>query len=541
MADYQSRKVLVFSGINDIPIAPSATSGGNISHLYDLYNGLIDFIQADITALENTTVTDYSTDISNLQSTIASLQLDVTNLNNNITTNNSTIVSNTNDINANSTAIANINTELTTINSTITTNKNNADTQFVTVNSSITTNGNNISTNTTNINSLNSDLTSLQTTVGNNSTNINTTNTTIASIQTDITNLQSNSGLITETFADNLVFFLDTVNGADNNDGLSNSTPFLTLDKLISVLITKHLPNNLTIAIKGTINQTIDLSGVSTLINRKGKLNRAKITFTTFDTGNFIINHNGTLIKTNNNYPLFIEFNNCSFLANNDSLNIINSNSFFDFVQPCDFETTATNTNSILYFENTDIELSTFGTDIIFNNSNNAALECAIKLVDCKSFFRKLTINDINKAVIADNSFVHYTGNSFVRNNSAIDIEATNNTILKGNRYFEFASDIITIDSSSNFSGLQRLDVAYVNPPLNIIIKILNNADKDYYVLIGGISGIFDNPQVTYYADNGDLTTQNNIINKGQDLGVGFIGSTSITYISLIITIFEYE
>ncbi len=52
MVDYSNKKVPIFSGINDQPIAPTANSGGNISHLYDLYNQVLDILTTDITNIE---------------------------------------------------------------------------------------------------------------------------------------------------------------------------------------------------------------------------------------------------------------------------------------------------------------------------------------------------------------------------------------------------------------------------------------------------------------------------------------------------------
>ena len=52
MVDYSNKKVPIFSGINDQPIAPTADSGGNISHLYDLYNQVLDILTTDITNIE---------------------------------------------------------------------------------------------------------------------------------------------------------------------------------------------------------------------------------------------------------------------------------------------------------------------------------------------------------------------------------------------------------------------------------------------------------------------------------------------------------
>ena len=52
MADYESFKIPIFSGINDVSVYPSATSGGNISHFYDFYNQLIDAITSDINNIQ---------------------------------------------------------------------------------------------------------------------------------------------------------------------------------------------------------------------------------------------------------------------------------------------------------------------------------------------------------------------------------------------------------------------------------------------------------------------------------------------------------
>ncbi len=48
MADYQAKKIPIFTGINDTPKAPDSLEGGNISHFYDLYNQLIDDLEEDV-------------------------------------------------------------------------------------------------------------------------------------------------------------------------------------------------------------------------------------------------------------------------------------------------------------------------------------------------------------------------------------------------------------------------------------------------------------------------------------------------------------
>lgn len=52
MADFQAKKIPIFSDVNDVPIAPTANSGGNISHFYDLYNQLVDDLEESITDVE---------------------------------------------------------------------------------------------------------------------------------------------------------------------------------------------------------------------------------------------------------------------------------------------------------------------------------------------------------------------------------------------------------------------------------------------------------------------------------------------------------
>ena len=525
MADYQSNKVLIFSGINDIPVAPSSTSGGNISHLYSLYNSLIDLLQTDIDTLQNTTVVDYSTDITNLQSSVSTLQTDVSNISANVTTNNSSIIANTNNINSNTTAIATANTNINNLSN------------------SINTNTNDISTNSSNIGTLTTDISSLQTSIGSNQTSINTLTTDITNLQTDVATLNSSSGLITESFANNINFFLDTVNGSDTNDGLSSSTPFLTLDKLISVLITKHLPQNTTISIKGTINQTIDLSGISTLINRKGKLNRAKVTFNSFDTGNFTINHSGTLIKTNNNFPLFIVFTQCDFFGNTNSLDIINSNSFYDFVPPCNFDTNAGNTESILYFENTDVELSTFGSDLVFNNSNTASLECGIKLVKTSGVFEKCTVNDISTFIIADDrSFVRNVLNSTVDTNVNIIYDLRNHSEIRTDRYTLLNSPPkLIIDNTSNINNAIHYTFNFSNPPLNTFLTLINNAQKDYFVRNTGIGGLISGVNYDLYSNTDLLPSTNYIVEQDKDLRIVFTSYTTLDYMALNIVLYEDE
>ena len=52
--EYNLLKVEIFTDINDTPIAPTANSGGNISHLYSQFNQLINIVFRDLTTLSET-------------------------------------------------------------------------------------------------------------------------------------------------------------------------------------------------------------------------------------------------------------------------------------------------------------------------------------------------------------------------------------------------------------------------------------------------------------------------------------------------------
>lgn len=53
MADFNSLKIATFSGVNASPIAPTATSPGNASHLIAKFNALVDSLGGEFSALEN--------------------------------------------------------------------------------------------------------------------------------------------------------------------------------------------------------------------------------------------------------------------------------------------------------------------------------------------------------------------------------------------------------------------------------------------------------------------------------------------------------
>ena len=488
MADYQSRKVEIFSNINDIPVAPTSSTGGNISHLYNLYNSLIDLLETDINTLQSTSVTDYSTDISNLQTDVGNLQ--------------SSVSSNTNNIS---------------------TNINN-----------ITTNLNSIGTLTSNVNTLTTSNNNIQATLG-------TIQTRLDNAEADINILFNDLGQQVTPLISGTTLYLDLDNGSDTNDGLTDTTPFLTLNKLYSILLGSDLPQILTINIKGTVTEKLNFEFLTTSIKAKGKQNRAKIIITTTNVGDLIFNQSGILIQTNLFFPLFIEFINCNFIANGNSLNIINDRSFFKFSPTCNFDTTASNIDSIFYFENTEVEFLTFGSDLIFSNTNGANLDCAVKLVRAIGKFEKCTINEINTFVIAqDDCLVINSLNSHAVTNVTTQYDLRSNSRIITNRYSIFSEPGIILDGTSNLNNYVVFDKGFSNPPLNGKLLIISNAKKDYYVRFAGWSGFASGLTYESYADNNTLSSQNGKLNKGQDLSIDFNGTNSIDYVLFQIELHDY-
>ena len=73
MVDYNIYKVPIFTGINDYPVAPSMTRGGNVSHFYHKYNQLIDAVVNDLNNIQNKMAT-IQTQLPPLQPTIDGFQ-----------------------------------------------------------------------------------------------------------------------------------------------------------------------------------------------------------------------------------------------------------------------------------------------------------------------------------------------------------------------------------------------------------------------------------------------------------------------------------
>jgi hypothetical protein len=77
MADYQGYKIQTFTNINDSPVAPTATTAGNGSHLINRYNGALEAIQVDVNQLQGQNAL-----ITNLQGTLTTIQTNVNQLQN---------------------------------------------------------------------------------------------------------------------------------------------------------------------------------------------------------------------------------------------------------------------------------------------------------------------------------------------------------------------------------------------------------------------------------------------------------------------------
>lgn len=492
MANYQANKVPIFPGINDIPTAPTASSGGNISHFYDLYNTLIDLLEADITVIETAATTDYASDIAALQSSITNLQTDINN------------------------------------------NANN-----------ITTNGTLISNNTTSIDTINLSLSSLQTSIDNNTNNIVSFGTRITDNESNINTLTVSLSGATEVFTDNTIIYLDTIGGNDSNNGLTSTTAILTVGKLKEILESKLLPNNIEIKISGTITEPLDFSRLTYLLTNTSSNSIPTLKISSgqvlnLDVINFKIEHNGQIIRTNNNYPLNIILTQCDFKAIGSPLYVSNSNSSFDFQPPCNFDTTAANTESILYFDNTEIEISTFGTDLIFNNSEAATLECAVKLNKAKGIFEKCTINNISTFVIAENfSYVQNILNDNITTNVTVQYDLRLNSQMRTDRYSFFNTDQIIFDGSSNVNNSFPLSVSLTNPLIGTALKILNNAPKKYFLRTTGYTGFGTIDGIEYTTTSGTMIDTNYRLLPGDDLFITLQSSATIDYIAITIYLFE--
>lgn len=481
MVDYQSSKVPIFTGINDAPILPTATTGGNISHFYNLFNTLVDLLEADITVIETAANVDYSTDITALQNSISTLQTDTT---------------------ANS--------------------------------NSLTTNGVLINTNAT-------DIDNLETSVGDLQTNITNLDTRVTDTETNITTLTSSLGGVTETFANNTIIYLDLNAGNDSNDGLTNTTPILTISKLKSILESKFLPNELEIKVTGTIAETLDFSRLTYLLDKTIDNAYPTLKISTGDTVNFKIEHDRQLLISNNSFPLKIIFTECDFKATGAPIFLIGCNSKIIFLPPCNFDSDATNNQSIFYFQEVETFFSTFGNDLIFNNSNAASLECAIRVNDGTIKTERVTVNDIDTFVILeDGSFGENTINSMVLTNVTTTFDLRKNSFLRSDRYNSFAEPTVILDGSSSVNNMQEFSKTLINPPLNQNIKLINNARRDYHIKTKGYSGFFTDLVVNYSVDSGDLATQGYKISKGEDLIVSFAGSTEVQNIVLGLELYDY-
>jgi len=60
--DLSNKKVSVFSGINDVPVAPTSTSPGNGSHIINQYNGLVDAVEVILNSISPASHTHWHID-----------------------------------------------------------------------------------------------------------------------------------------------------------------------------------------------------------------------------------------------------------------------------------------------------------------------------------------------------------------------------------------------------------------------------------------------------------------------------------------------
>ncbi len=90
MVDFQTNKITLYTGINDIPTPPSDLSGSNISHVHDEHNKLVDNVISKTTEIDTkienieATLSDLdtiNTSLTNIQNQINNLNSEIGNLN----------------------------------------------------------------------------------------------------------------------------------------------------------------------------------------------------------------------------------------------------------------------------------------------------------------------------------------------------------------------------------------------------------------------------------------------------------------------------
>lgn len=157
---------------------------------------------------------------------------------------------------------------------------------------------------------------------------------------------------LTETWNNSKQFYLDTVNGNDDNSGETTNLKKKTLTSLINLIKTKKLASFTRVYVTGVITETIDLTSLWSDVIEKGLYGGAKIAF--YGAHNFTIQHNKQIVENNPNTNLSVVFNGINFISTTAPLQIANqsNNIFFDY---CWFDTQGNTNYTLLNIKNSRI------------------------------------------------------------------------------------------------------------------------------------------------------------------------------------------
>lgn len=173
---------------------------------------------------------------------------------------------------------------------------------------------------------------------------------TIAKINGLIDAIEINRGKLAETWAIGTSFYLDLDLGDDANDGLSLSSPKLTVSAIINLITSKKI-DDINLLVSGTIRETLDFSQAWS--DKKGFWydGNPKISIST--NNSYSIEHDGEIFKSNPLIPFYITFFDCALKATDKPLLIFNQSGIFKF-NNCNFYVVGSTEDSIIWIENSN-------------------------------------------------------------------------------------------------------------------------------------------------------------------------------------------
>lgn len=140
---------------------------------------------------------------------------------------------------------------------------------------------------------------------------------------------------ITEMWEQFSTFYLNTVNGNDNNSGFYNEQAKKTVTSLIDLIRTKQMLYPITIYVEGEINETLDFSKLKQVIRTIDS--DFDIYIYTELQKQCIIKHSHEIIKHSFDSPVSVNFRDCKFVSLQDGLKLNNLRKKIKF-SGCTFE-----------------------------------------------------------------------------------------------------------------------------------------------------------------------------------------------------------